>query len=190
VILRNGGAGRDRTDDLSSAIAALSQLSYGPIQGMIPKSCRLFREDYAPREGHLGIGLPACQCRSIDPLVKACSSGRLSATWSGKTRRFLMYALLYLIDSIISLYIWVVILSAIFSWLIAFNVVNTNNRIVISVVDMLWRLTEPALRPIRSILPNLGGIDISPVILILLLLTLQTLIDRDLRPILLGPDNS
>ena len=71
---------------------------------------------------------------------------------------------------VIDLYIWVVIASAILSWLIAFNVVNTNNRFVLAIADALYRITEPALRPIRSILPNLGGIDISPVILILLLL--------------------
>jgi YggT family protein len=64
----------------------------------------------------------------------------------------------------------VIIASAILSWLIAFNVVNTSNRFVYSVADMLYRLTEPALRPIRSFIPNLGGIDISPVILILILL--------------------
>ena len=63
-----------------------------------------------------------------------------------------------------------IIASAILSWLIAFNVVNTSNRFVYSVADMLYRVTEPALRPIRSILPDLGGIDISPVILILFLL--------------------
>ena len=74
---------------------------------------------------------------------------------------------------IIDLYIWVVIASAILSWLIAFNVVNTNNRFVLAIADGLCRITEPALRPIRSILPNLGGIDISPVILILLLLFLR-----------------
>ena len=71
---------------------------------------------------------------------------------------------------VIDLYIWVVIASAILSWLIAFNVVNTSNRFVYSVAETLYRLTEPALRPIRSIIPNLGGIDISPVILILILM--------------------
>ena len=77
---------------------------------------------------------------------------------------------------VIDLYIWVVIASAILSWLIAFNVVNTNNRFVYSVAEMLYRVTEPALRPIRSILPNLGGIDISPVILILLLLFIRDVV--------------
>ena len=77
---------------------------------------------------------------------------------------------------VIDLYIWVVIASAILSWLVAFNVVNTNNRVVLVTGDTLYRLTEPALRPIRSILPNLGGIDISPVILILLLLFIRDVV--------------
>jgi YggT family protein len=84
-----------------------------------------------------------------------------------------MVPLIGFIVLVIDLYIWVVIASAILSWLIAFNVVNTSNRFVFSVADMLYRVTEPALRPIRSILPNLGGIDISPVILILLLLFIR-----------------
>ena len=81
-----------------------------------------------------------------------------------------MVPLIGFIVYVVELYIWVIIASAILSWLIAFNVVNTSNRFVYSVADMLYRVTEPALRPIRSILPNLGGIDISPVILILFLL--------------------
>jgi len=81
-----------------------------------------------------------------------------------------MVPLIGFIVYVIQLYIWVIIASAILSWLIAFNVVNTSNRFVYSVADMLYRVTEPALRPIRSILPNLGGIDISPIILILILM--------------------
>ena len=77
---------------------------------------------------------------------------------------------------VIDLYIWVVIASAILSWLVAFNVVNTNNRVVLVIGDTLYRLTEPALRPIRSILPNLGGIDISPVILILFMLFIRDVV--------------
>ena len=77
---------------------------------------------------------------------------------------------------VIDLYIWIVIGSAILSWLVAFNVVNTNNRVVLMIGDSLYRLTEPALRPIRNILPNLGGIDISPVILILLLLFVRDVV--------------
>ena len=77
---------------------------------------------------------------------------------------------------VIDLYIWVVIASAILSWLIAFNVVNTSNRFVYSVAETLYRLTEPALRPIRGIIPNLGGIDVSPVILILFLLFIRDVV--------------
>jgi YggT family protein len=68
------------------------------------------------------------------------------------------------------------------SWLLAFGIVNRHNQIVAMVGDMLWRLTEPALRPIRSFLPNLGGMDISPVILILLLVFLRRLLIYDIAP--------
>jgi YggT family protein len=87
-----------------------------------------------------------------------------------------MVPLIGFIVLVIDLYIWVVIAGAILSWLIAFNVVNTQNRFVYSIADMLYRVTEPALRPIRSILPSLGGIDISPVILILFLLFIRDVV--------------
>ncbi len=86
--------------------------------------------------------------------------------------------LLNIVFLLIRLYIWVLIISAILSWLVAFNVVNTRNRFVYTVMDFLWRITEPALRPIRRILPNLGGIDISPVILILILMFVQDVLAR------------
>jgi YggT family protein len=82
----------------------------------------------------------------------------------------------WLIDTVIELYIWVVIASVVLSWLIAFNVVNTRNSFVYQVVDFLNRATDPALRPIRNILPNLGGIDISPIVLILLLVFIRRLL--------------
>jgi len=81
----------------------------------------------------------------------------------------LLYPILHLVDTLLWLYIVVLIVSAVLSWLVAFNVVNTRNRAIYMVGDFCYRLTEPALRPIRRILPNLGGIDISPIILILLL---------------------
>jgi YggT family protein len=83
---------------------------------------------------------------------------------------------LWLIDTIITLYIWILIATAILSWLIAFNVVNTRNHLVASVANFFYHVTEPALRPIRRILPHLGGIDISPVILIIGLLFLERII--------------
>ncbi len=87
-----------------------------------------------------------------------------------------MNPFLWLVDTLITLYIWILIAAAVLSWLIAFNVVNTRNPIVANVGEFLYRVTEPALRPIRNIMPNLGGIDISPVILIIGLLFLKQLI--------------
>lgn len=97
-----------------------------------------------------------------------------------------MFALINLIHTLIQLYIYVIVGGAILSWLIAFNVVNTHNRFVYTVVDLLYRLTEPALAPIRRLLPDLGGIDISPVILILLLVFADQLLLRDIAPYLLS----
>jgi YggT family protein len=71
--------------------------------------------------------------------------------------------------ALIDLYWWVVIIAAVVSWLIAFGVINTHNRAVARLVDFLYRATEPALRPIQRIVPNFGGIDISPVILLMIL---------------------
>ena len=87
-----------------------------------------------------------------------------------------MNPFLWLVDTVITIYIWLLIAAAVLSWLIAFNVVNTRNQIVASIGEFLSRITEPALRPIRNLLPNLGGIDISPVILILLLLFIRQFI--------------
>lgn len=86
-----------------------------------------------------------------------------------------MYALYNLLNTIITIYIWLLIASVVLSWLIAFNVVSTGNRFVYQLRDFLDRITEPLLRPIRNLLPNLGGIDISPVILILALYFLRDL---------------
>lgn len=87
-----------------------------------------------------------------------------------------MNPFLWLIDTLITLYIWILIAAAVLSWLVAFNVVNMRNALVAGIAEFLYRVTEPALRPIRNMLPNLGGIDISPVILIIGLLFLRQLI--------------
>ena len=86
-----------------------------------------------------------------------------------------MLSFLFLVDQIIGMYMWCLIIAVVLSWLTAFNIVNTKNRIVYQICDFLYRITEPALRPIRRWLPNLGGIDISPVILILLLVFVRNL---------------
>lgn len=91
-----------------------------------------------------------------------------------------MQAVFWLINELLNLYWWVIIIGAVLSWLVAFEVVNTRNRIVAAVLDFTYRLTEPAMRPIRRVLPDLGGIDISPVILLLGIMFLQRLLN-DLR---------
>jgi YggT family protein len=87
-----------------------------------------------------------------------------------------MIELLQFISYLLTIYVYVVIAMAILSWLIAFNVVNTRNPVVRMIAELLYRLTEPALRPIRSLLPNMGGIDISPIILFLIILFIQSVI--------------
>lgn len=87
-----------------------------------------------------------------------------------------MIPLLNFIAMVITLYITIVVISAILSWLLAFNVVNRHNQFVYLVSDALYRITEPALRPIRRNLPDLGGLDISPVILILGLIFLRDVV--------------
>ena len=86
-----------------------------------------------------------------------------------------MYSFLQLISTVITLYIWALIISAVLSWLVAFNVINKHNKFVYMVGDFLYRITEPALRPIRRLIPLLGGIDISPVVLILGLVFIRNL---------------
>ena len=80
---------------------------------------------------------------------------------------------LWLILELLNLYMWAVIIGVILSWLVAFNVVNTSNRFVYIVGDFLNRITEPALKRIRRYIPNLGGLDISPIVLIVLIMFTQ-----------------
>ena len=91
-----------------------------------------------------------------------------------------MTALVLLIDTVINIYTWAVIAHVVLSWLVSFRVVNTQNRFVYLLGDFLYRITEPALRPIRKILPNLGGIDIAPIVLLLLLFFLRNLVICDM----------
>ena len=87
-----------------------------------------------------------------------------------------MQSLALLINTVVNIYIWVLIAAAVLSWLVAFDVLNTRNRFVYAAGDVLYRVTEPALRPIRRILPSLCGIDVSPVVLILVLMFLRNLL--------------
>ena len=87
-----------------------------------------------------------------------------------------MRAIFEIILLVLNLYIYLLIAAAVLSWLIAFNVVNVRNQFVGMIADFLYRVTEPVLRPIRNVMPNLGGLDISPVILILLIFLIERVI--------------
>ena len=93
-----------------------------------------------------------------------------------------MKSIFILLDNVISIYIWIIIINAILSWLVAFNVLNTQNRFVFSVLDVTCKLTDPALNKLRRFIPMFGSIDISPVILILLLMFLRNLIFEVFAP--------
>ncbi len=97
-----------------------------------------------------------------------------------------MLALIQTIILALDIYWWLIILSAIFSWLFAFNVINARNQFVGMVGDFLYKVTEPALRPIRRVLPDLGGIDISPIVLLLILFFVRQLILTTVAPALLS----
>jgi YggT family protein len=97
-----------------------------------------------------------------------------------------MRAVLEIILLILDLYVWLLIASAILSWLIAFNVVNTRNAFVAAVAEFLYRITEPVLAPIRSLMPNFGGLDISPIVLILLIYLVEKLIVYNVMPLVIG----
>ena len=93
-----------------------------------------------------------------------------------------MKSLFILLDSIITIYLWIIIINALLSWLVAFNVLNTQNRFVFSVLEVTYKLTDPALNKIRRFIPTFGSIDISPVILILLLMFLRNLVFEIFAP--------
>ncbi len=93
-----------------------------------------------------------------------------------------MRAVLDVVLLALQIYVWILIASAVLSWLIAFNVINTRNQFVSTVWDALYRVTEPVLRPIRERLPNLGGLDISPIILLLIIYFIQSVIIKYIYP--------
>ena len=93
-----------------------------------------------------------------------------------------MKSIFILLDSIITIYLWIIIINAILSWLVAFNILNTGNRFVYAILDVSYRLTAPPLNFIRRYMPNLGSIDISPVILILGLMFFRNLVFEYLAP--------
>ena len=93
-----------------------------------------------------------------------------------------MKSIFVLLDSVITIYLWIIIINAILSWLVAFNILNTQNRFVFSVLDATYKLTDPALNKIRRFIPIFGSIDISPIVLILLLMFLRNIIFEIFAP--------
>ena len=93
-----------------------------------------------------------------------------------------MKSIFILFDNVVGLYIWILIINAIISWLVAFNVLNTSNRFIYTILDVSYKLTDPPLNYIRRFLPNLGSIDISPIVLILGLMFLRNLVFEMLAP--------
>ena len=93
-----------------------------------------------------------------------------------------MKSIFILLDSIITIYLWIIIVNALLSWLVAFNILNTQNRFVFAVLDATHKMTDPALNKIRSFIPTFGSIDVSPVILILLLMFLRNIIFEIFAP--------
>jgi YggT family protein len=94
-----------------------------------------------------------------------------------------MYALFQTIDLALSIFTWILIGSAIFSWLYAFNVINSSNRFVASLGQFFYNVTEPVLRPIRRFMPDLGGIDISPIIVLLIIFFLRSFLWNSIYPL-------
>ena len=93
-----------------------------------------------------------------------------------------MKSIFILLDSIITIYLWIIIINAILSWLVAFNILNTQNRFVFSVLDTTYKMTDPALNKIRRFIPTFGSIDVSPVVLILLLMFLRNIVFEIFAP--------
>jgi len=137
-----------------------------------------------------GIGCPASPGRAgrigrggvgASGLAASAVSGYISPTQK-ETR---MLALIQTIVLALDLYWWIIIASAVFSWLYAFNVINPRNQFVGTIGNFLFRITEPALRPIRRVLPDLGGIDISPIILLLVLFFVRQFLLTTVAPAIL-----
>ena len=98
-----------------------------------------------------------------------------------------MFALFSTIDLAFSIFTWILIASAVYSWLYAFNVVNPRNQVVATIGQFLYNVTEPVLAPIRKRLPNLNGIDISPIILLLVIYFIRLLMWQTIYPMVAGP---
>src|SRR5690606_22965784 len=127
------------------------------------------------------------QARRREPSARLCAPGRgeleaVGRSGSGARERSMGFAIVWLVGKAVQLMIWFIIAAAILSWLVAFDVVNLRNRFVYQVARFLEAATEPLLAPFRRIIPSLGGIDVSPIVVILLLQFALVLFDRMAAP--------
>ena len=150
-----GGAEGNRTPDLLIANEALYHLSYGPLEASRKARNNPFG---APRVKRLSVLRLACA-------VKAARTGAIQRTNMAAIIDFVFT----LLQGLIQLFIWAVIISAVMSWLVAFDVINLRNAFVANVARFLDAVTRPILAPVQRIIPSLGGIDISPIIVIMVL---------------------
>jgi YggT family protein len=136
-----------------------------------------------------GVAAPVPDRRSVlgsarmNPATAAGLPGKRPMATCRRPKETRMLAIIRTIDFALSIYWWLLIASAIFSWLYAFNVVNPRNQAVGMIGNFLFRVTEPALRPIRKLLPDLGGIDISPIILLLIIYFIRQLLWTTIAPL-------
>jgi YggT family protein len=179
--------------DKSAAQAGRRHLWRGVVecQGDAPRAVMAGRSPGHPRLSSVADAktwMPGTRPGMTDVAIVANSSAACSSAPSPLSLaptslpEIIMRALLDVIMLVLQLYVWLLIAAAVLSWLIAFNVVNTRNPVVSAVSDFLFRITEPVLRPIRNALPSLGGIDISPVIVILIIFFIQSVITRYIYP--------
>jgi YggT family protein len=147
-----------------------------PPTSVVPDGCR--------NGGHLWCGVSGCQGEEAGGVAGEQGGGyiRLRQTrrsprvGSATNGRRAMFELFQFISYVLQLYVYVLIAAAVLSWLVAFNVVNLRNPIVSAIGQFFYAVTEPVLRPIRRLLPNMGGIDISPIIVILIIFFIQSVI--------------
>jgi YggT family protein len=150
---------------------------------MAPKGREKARKSAIARRSSEGViyGPGFWVSRTARCVAAACSQGPLRLHVSPE-RPLAMLELLSFISYLLQLYVYVIIAAAVLSWLIAFNVVNTRSPVVSGIAEFLYRITEPVLRPIRNLLPNLGGIDVSPVVLFLIIIFIRYVIQLYILP--------
>ena len=170
-----GGAEGNRTPDLCSAIAALSHLSYSPVPEAVFRARTPFCQS-APTKN-------TAKTRNV--FAETCLPGRQRLNIAGRNipdeipgvamsaAAAFIIPVFRVLNMVIDLYWWVIIVMAVMSWLLAFDVINMRNDFVRSIWNGVNALTEPALRPIRRFIPAIGGMDISPIVLLLLLSFIQ-----------------